>query len=227
MTFTKTFLSLLLITTLCVSCISTKSTSTTFWVNSKKTDCNTGAGKTQCLQIHKGHDLNITEWTPFHSSIENFAFELGYLQKIKVKKTSLKTTHTPFDTSSTTYKLVKVLEKKQDPKIILHDIWAATSINRNVIKAKNNTPTLEINLTKMQVFGTDGCNNFTGSIRNLTANTIMFNTLASTRKMCLDMQIPDIYNKALINSVSYKHESLNLFFYDANGRETIHFKKVD
>lgn len=228
MTYIKTFSAILLLTIFSASCTSTKSSTTsTFWVNSMKTDCDAGVGKTQCLQIYKGNDLDNAEWTHFYASIEGFTFEPGFLQKLEVTETQLETEDMPADASSIKYKLVKVLEKTQDPRMALHDIWAATHINGNEVDNTANVPTLEINITKMKAFGTDGCNNYTGGIENLTTSTITFGPLASTRKMCADMQIPDAYNKALFKSVSYKRENLNLYFYDSDGNETIRFKKVD
>ena len=209
------------------SCSTSKPITSTFWVNSMKMDCDAGAGKAQCLQIYKGNDLDTAEWSFFYSPIEGFTFEPGYLQKIEVAETPLDAKNVPADASSIKYKLVEVLEKKEDSRMALHDIWAATHIEGNTIDISKNIPSLEINITKMKVFGTDGCNNYTGDIKKLTATTIAFAPLASTRKMCMDMNIPDTYNKALGNSVSYKRENSILYFYDANGNETLRFKKVD
>lgn len=111
--------------------------------------------------------------------------------------------------------------------IALHDIWAATHINETPILTTENRPNLEINVTEMKIFGTDGCNNYTGNIKKLTSKNIAFGPLASTRKICLDMQIPDAYNQALNKAVSYKKELLNLYFFDSEGHKILSFKKVD
>lgn len=111
--------------------------------------------------------------------------------------------------------------------IALHDIWAATHINETAILTNENAPSLEINTTEMKVFGTDGCNNYTGEIKKITSKNIAFGALASTRKMCSNMQIPDKYNQALNKVVSYKREKLNLYFFDSKGNTILSFKKVD
>jgi heat shock protein HslJ len=109
----------------------------------------------------------------------------------------------------------------------LHDIWVATHINEEAITTTENLPRLEINTTQMKVFGTDGCNDYSGMIKSITSENIAFGPLASTRKMCANMDIPNKYNHALNNSVSYKREHLNLYFYDSNGNNVLSFKKVD
>ncbi|CAH8295670.1 heat shock protein HslJ [Mariniflexile fucanivorans] len=115
----------------------------------------------------------------------------------------------------------------QNIKMELHDIWAVTHINEEAIIPSENVPNLEINITEMKVFGSDGCNNYTGEIKNITSENITFGALASTRKMCFDMAIPDKYNNALNNTVTYKRDKLNLYFYDDNGNKILSFKKVD
>lgn len=225
MSLLKTMLPITIIATLFTSCNSIKTT--TYWVNSVKTDCSAGAGKMQCLQVYKGVDVDKATWSSFYAPIEGFEFEFGYFQKIEVTETALDPKDVPADASSIKYKLVKVLEKKQDPKMSLNDVWVVTGINGKAISSTRQIPSLEINIAKMQISGTDGCNNFTGEIKNITARNIVFGPIASTRKMCPDMTIPNNFNKALNNSVSYKKENLTLLFFDASGNETLALKKVD
>ncbi|UKM64594.1 DUF4377 domain-containing protein [Flavobacteriaceae bacterium GSB9] len=227
MTFIKTLPVLFLMAILNTSCSNNVGAeTTTYWVNSLKVECDAGAGKAQCLQVFKGDDLNNAEWTLFYSPIEGFTFEPGYIQKIEVRETHLKPETVPADASSIKYQLVKVLEKQKDKKAILNDIWAATHIDGNKIENKN-TPTLEINISKMQAFGSDGCNNFSGSIKNLNDNTLTFGPLASTRKMCPDMTVSQQFNQVISQTASYKHEQATLYLYNEAGDETLRFKKVD
>lgn len=115
----------------------------------------------------------------------------------------------------------------KNTNMLLHDIWASTHINDETTSDSENIPTLEINITEMKVFGTDGCNNFTGDIKNVTSKTIEFGALASTRKMCANMETPDKFNQALNKIVSYKRENLNLYFFDSEGEKILSLKKVD
>ncbi|MFC0605250.1 DUF4377 domain-containing protein [Winogradskyella pulchriflava] len=221
----KTF-SILTLIVMMTSCGTTKQTTATYWVNSAKVDCDAGAGKTTCLQVTTADNHENAEWSNFYAPINGFTFEPGFLQKIEVTETKLDSENVPADASSIQYDLVKVLEKITDPKLAIHDIWVATHINGKEID-RTKAPNLEINTTEMRVFGSNGCNNYNGQIKTLTSKTIAFGPIASTRKMCLDMAIPDSYDKALYNTSSYKKDDLTLTFYDENGGEVLRFNKVD
>ncbi|MBF8151110.1 DUF4377 domain-containing protein [Winogradskyella sp. F6397] len=220
-------LPIIILATVLSSCGSTKQVTSTYWVNSAKVDCDAGAGQATCLQVTKSDDYENAEWSLFYSTINGFNFEPGYLQKIEVTETTLDSENVPADASSIKYDLIKVLEKKQDPKLAIHDIWATTHINGEQIESTNNVPTLEINTTEMRASGTNGCNNYTGEIKNINASTIEFGAIASTRKMCMDMAIPDSFDKAFNTISTYKKEGLTLSFYNESGDEVLRFKKVD
>ncbi|MBD0833050.1 DUF4377 domain-containing protein [Aestuariibaculum sediminum] len=225
MSLLKSMLPITIIATLFTSCNSIKTT--TYWVNSVKTECSSGAGKMMCLQVYKGTDVDKAIWSSFYAPIEGFDFEFGYFQKIEVTETQLDPKNVPADASSIKYKLVKVMEKIKDPKMILNDIWSVTTIKGEPVTNAPKTPSIEIDISKMQISGNDGCNNFTGKIKNLTARNITLGPLASTRKMCPDMTVSMQFNKALNESVSYKQEELKLTFLNANGEETLSLKKID
>ncbi|WP_418637352.1 DUF4377 domain-containing protein [Winogradskyella sp.] len=220
-------MSVVILTVMLSSCSTTKKTTATYWVNSAKVDCDAGAGKTTCLQISKADNYENAEWSNFYATINGFNFEPGYLQKIEVAETQLDSKSVPADASSIQYDLIKVLEKKQDPKLAIHDIWAATHINGEAIESTSNVPTLELNTTEMRASGTNGCNNYTGQIKNITSDTIEFGAIASTRKMCMDMAIPDSFDQAFNSISTYKKEGLTLYFYNEAGDEMLRFKKVD
>lgn len=222
----KTF-SILTLIVMMTSCGTTKQTTATYWVNSAKVDCDAGAGKTTCLQVTKAANYENAEWSNFYPPINGFTFEPGYLQKIEVTEIQLEAKNVPADASSFQYNLIKVLEKKQDPKLAIHDIWATTHINGEAIESITNVPTLELNTTEMRAFGTNGCNNYTGQIKNISPNTIEFGAMASTRKMCMDMSIPDSFDKAFNNISTYKKEGIILSFFNEAGDEMLRFKKVD
>lgn len=118
-------------------------------------------------------------------------------------------------------------EETNNQTITLHDIWAVTHINKTPINNTANRPTLEINLTKMMIYGTDGCNNYSGKITALTNKNINFGTIASTEKMCLNTTIDRDFNLALVQSSTYKRENLILYIYNSENKEVLRFKKVD
>jgi heat shock protein HslJ len=119
--------------------------------------------------------------------------------------------------------------QKQTPQaeMRIHDIYVAVSIGGESIVRRKEMPRLELNLNTMEVFGNNGCNEFTGKITAVSANSIAFAGITSTRKMCKDMVLPEQFHHALQNAVGYKFEDLHLTFYDANGKELIIFLKVD
>ncbi|WP_372758047.1 DUF4377 domain-containing protein [Mariniflexile sp.] len=225
MALLKIAITMLVLAVASTSCSSIKTS--TYWVNSMKKECDAGAGKAQCIQVYKGTDLDKATWTNFYAPIEGFTFEAGYLQKIEVSETPINKANIPADASSIHYKLITILEKKADHRMALHDVWAVTHINNEAISASENVPTLEINITEMRVFGTDGCNNYTGSIKNITSDNIEFSALASTRKMCPNMQVSDKFNQALSKTTGFKRENLNLFLFDSHGNNLLSLKKVD
>ena len=202
-----------------------------YHVNSTKVPCE-GVGAMQCLQIKKGDTATDGNWTNFYGNINGFEFETGYTYKISVKEEQLDPAEVPADASTIKYTLVEVLEKKQDPTLRLHDIWSLQSLNGMSLQSDRyatpkQTPRLELFVAEKRLGGTDGCNNIFGSIETLTETEIRFSKLGGTKMMCPNMEVPDLFTTALSNTVSYKIEKLNLFFYNQDGEEVLQFVKVD
>ncbi len=210
-----------------------------FWVSGTKTECQGAMGKMKCLSVHKGEDLKKPNWENFYAPIDGFEFEEGYLQKIEVEEIHLDKSEVPADASSIRYKLVKVLEKKKDvnakkieeksnkPNQRLHDIWGVKRINGKPINRKMDIPGMEIDLIKMRVLGSDGCNNYNGFIKEVSDTKIVFDKIASTRKMCRDMEISGKFNAAIKKVKGYRLKELNLILVDETGKEVLAFVKGD
>ena len=79
----------------------------------------------------------------------------------------------------------------------------------------------------MRISGDDGCNNFTGGIKAIDSNKIMFGTIAVTRKACIDMDIPNRFQQNINNVQTYSIEDLKLYLFDDQGDELFAFKKID
>lgn len=199
----------------------------TYWVNSNKKKC-VGVGEMSCLQIQKSDTLDFSKkWELFYDQIEGFTYEPGYLYKIKVRTDTIE--NPPADASSIRYTLVEVLEKKQDPRLNIHDNWKLYSIkdvkvNKSQVKT---IPHLEINVTKMSTYGFDGCNGFSGSIQYLDATKIKFGPYRSTLKTCAQMEIPDKLLRQHSKVRQYKREGLFLIFLNSDNEEILRYKKVD
>ena len=223
-------LPILLMVLVLISC-SPSEKGTIYWVNSYKVDC-VGVGPMKCLQVQKAEQMNETSWQNFYSEIEGFEYEPGFLYKISVKEEQLDASDVPADGASIKYTLLKILEKTMDPKLQLNDIWVVISIEGEEVEPagegeRRKDAQMEIQLAGSKVSGTDGCNNFTGTIELVSAEDIHFGPLASTRKMCMDMTLPDKFNRAISQVKKYKINNLRLTLLNEQGQTLMVLKKVD
>lgn len=157
----------------------------TLWVSGYKTDCDMGAGMGKCLNIAKTKNLEDAKWENFYDTIEGFTFQEGYFQKVKVTKKELDPQKVPADASTLQYSLVKVLEKKEDFRNPLSGKWTLVAINNKAIVTTENIPELNFDIAKNRIYGTDGCNNYSAEIKNITSNDIQFGTISNTQKCVL------------------------------------------
>lgn len=109
----------------------------------------------------------------------------------------------------------------------LHDIWMTATIDGNPINRMVKTPRLEINLTEMKIFGNDGCNEYNGTIEQVSPTALTFGKIASTRMMCENMDVTNRFNAALSKVSSYKLDGLKLHLMDSNGKEVLSLIKTD
>lgn len=201
------------------------------WVKGIKVDC-TGAGSKKCLQVQKNDIIEPSEWQNFYSEIEGFRFQNRNLCKLLVAEEKLDKSQVRADGLAIRYRLVEVVEKKTDPVFALHDTWVLEVIEGRAIQSHGNntvliTPFIEINLTEMTAMGTDGCNQFSGSIKNVEEGILEFGDMASTRKMCINMDIPNSFNKAFAHVKKYRRDGLKLLLFDESDNELLQFRKVD
>ncbi len=197
------------------------------WVNSIKSECSNGVGQMKCISIHRGNSLENPHWELLYTDIEGFNFEFGYFQKIEIQNEYLDKKEVPADASSIRYILIKTLEKKMDRRIVLNDIWVSDRIFGKKVSDQLPWPQMEIDLSKMKISGTNGCNNYMSKIIRVTSSEIQFGNLVTTKKLCRNMEISDSYNKALSISKSYKLGNSGLTFFDKEGKEVLHFRKID
>jgi heat shock protein HslJ len=79
----------------------------------------------------------------------------------------------------------------------------------------------------MQISGNNGCNNYYGSIIAMNQNKISFGSLAETRMLCRNMEVPMQFSEAISNTKSFKKNSEGLHFINELGITLLTFKKVD
>ncbi len=119
------------------------------------------------------------------------------------------------------------VKNNPNPNMTLNDIWVVTKIKKKKLVNPDNAPTIEINLGSRSVMGSDGCNNYRGSISEIDSSNLKFGPLMGTKKMCIDMTDSSNFNAAMLEVASYKVGDLKLTFYDTNSKELISLKKVD
>jgi heat shock protein HslJ len=212
---------------LLASSVQAMATESTLWVNSFTVECE-GVAPMTCLQVQEGDSPKPGKWENFYSNIEGFTYEAGYLYRLRIRKETLE--DVPADASSIRYVLVQLLEKTRDPTITINDIWAVTAIRGEPVdmhQERQNGPLIEINLSAMRVMGSDSCNNFTGAITEFGDEVIEFGPIATTRKMCRDMSVPDRFNSAMLLVRSYRLEPGRLVLLDSDGNELIACRKID
>lgn len=228
------FLAITLLTVFTISCNATKDATThknnkieIIEIAATKVPC-TGVGPMECIQIKRENEAS---YSLFYDTIKGFSFEEGYQYTLKIMIEKLDLSTVPADASTNSYTLIEVLDKKLDPTRRLHDIWVVKGLNGEELKTTNstNTPqiTLEINTNEMKILGNDSCNNFFGNINNLKFDKISFSQIGSTKKLCLNMEIPNSFYNALNKVATFELKNLNLYFKDKEGKVIITLLKVD
>lgn len=120
--------------------------------------------------------------------------------------------------------------EQQDGKLNISDSWIAVVINNKVLEVYDNgvtSPSLEISDEEMRYTGSDGCNNYNGGIMELDKKTIRFGLAAGTRMICLDMEIPDLFNRTLAEVTTWEIKKEKLHLFDVDGNELMQLKKSD
>lgn len=122
-------------------------------------------------------------------------------------------------------------QKSTDQHLLLKTSWLVVSVNEQELsidpeKDGLDIPRLEILVEEMKYSGSDGCNQFMGGLIELDENKLKFGIAAGTRRMCMEMAIPDLINSnlPLVNSYELNEEVLRLF--DADGNEVMLLKKT-
>lgn len=193
------------------------------WVSGYKTECDSTVGKGECYVA--SHDENLAEakWEKFYRTIEGFEYDAGYLQKIEVKAVKMPKGKMAADNSSVTYQLVKVLEKQTDTRLDLQAEWTLTHINSKLIDKMDDIPKIKFDLTKKQLSGSNGCNNFAGMISNIGMKNLKIEREMTTLRACGDVPIAGAFDTAFNNIHHYKFENGLLKFYNELNGEILSF----
>ncbi|MDY2586830.1 META domain-containing protein [Winogradskyella aquimaris] len=116
---------------------------------------------------------------------------------------------------------------KTKNEVRIHDIWNAVRVGGYPINRMVTVPRLEVNTQDMKIYGNDGCNEYFGSITQLSNTAITIENIGSTRKMCPDMEFPERYMNALKQVKGYDFEENILILKNTNDEEVLAFIKGD
>lgn len=196
-----------------------------FWVSGVKTECSSGGGKMQCLNVHKGKHINDPNWETFYAPIRGFEFDEGYLQKIEVKESRLNKNNVPADGSTLQYELVKVLDKQKDIRATLHGRWTLVRLHDAPLNKMVTVPTMTIDLAKKRFSAYGGCNQFTAQIVSLTNAEINLGTIMGTKKACISKNIETEFQEAVNTIKTYEIKDKTVTFMDESGKKVLEFIK--
>lgn len=120
----------------------------------------------------------------------------------------------------------------KDTKSQLNDTWLLTKVQGSKVPStgentRRKDALVKINLNDNSISGTDGCNNFHGSISSVSDSELCFGPIVSTRMMCQDMSIADLFNTTISKVQSYKIENNQLFLFDEEGNELMVLRAID
>ncbi|MBB3697772.1 META domain-containing protein [Flammeovirga yaeyamensis] len=145
-----------LIVTACASTKSPKSETKTITVSAKTTEC-TGVGPQECLLIKEDGD---TEWKNFYGKIEGFDHKVGVESVLEVA--IVKVDNPPADASSLRYKLVKVVNEKQDKLMLLEGTWVISKLGD--LDADPLKTYIYFDTKSNRINGYAGCNGLGGAL---------------------------------------------------------------
>lgn len=190
----------------------------TMWVSGFKTNCDNGAGKSECLVVEKSGDEKGNKWTNFYAPIQGFEFKEGTMQKIRVKEEKIDKESTAQDDSNIRYTLIKVLSTQPDVRASLNGEWHPVQINGNNLPKQDYMPTLNFNMMNNAVYGTDGCNNYKATIADISLSILKLKPAAGTKKACPDMTTANVFNQALASVEKYSVTKDELKLIDKFGK---------
>ncbi|WP_447637120.1 META domain-containing protein [Flavobacterium microcysteis] len=139
-----------------------------------------GVAPMDCMQVKEG---NAKQWSNFYSTIEGFDYQPGYEYILKVIRTK-REGNVPADASSYTYRLKKLVSKKQVKTInttYLNKKMVLTQMNGKNIS--NGKVYLTIDSAKNAIYGKSGCNRFNAGYQ-LNGNQIQTDLLMGTLMAC-------------------------------------------
>ena len=166
-----------------------------------------GVGPQSCMLVKENPE---DDWTYFYDQIEGFQYEEGFTYELLVDIIPVK--NPAADASSLKYELKNVISKI--PSVDQSDLFKEwTVIKMKGIDNLSSSPTLLFQEDSSTIAGFAGCNNYFSSFI-LSNNTLSFENTGSTRKMCPDMSVENVFFNLLPKVARYEIVKKELYLYD-------------
>lgn len=191
------------------------------WVNSSLGTLTSGEAGQMGLLTQEGTKYpSIENWECIYPRINGFIFEPGYVCQLKVITETVQ--------GKPQLRMVELVSKMMDMDYYrLHDIWACTHLNGEVMDVSATRPSMEINLKIMKIMGKGMCNQYFGKITKYGGTSINFGSIAGTKMMCPEIEVEKSFLEALSETQSFEVKNLTLSFFNAEKKEVLRFQKVD
>ncbi len=103
---------------------------------------------------------------------------------------------------------------------------AGREVQEEELSGRLKRPYIEFHLRDSRYMGTDGCNNFRGSIESIGDSTLRLGPAMSTKMYCEDMTIPDAFHRLLSRVDAYEVKDGNLVLLEGD-TALLNFRKTD
>lgn len=187
--------------------------------------CNDYFGGIETVSTNK---ITLTEVGSTRKHCENENIEHDYFRALsKVKGFEIKKEILSFldENGAVVLSYLKVESNEVDSE--LSGEWTNTQINKVDVSDNDKAPRLSFDLDEMKISGNDGCNGFFGQLNQVTSDRLLFSEIGTNLMMCDDMEIPDLFSKALLKVSRYKIQEGKLFLYDVDDNLLLVFTKLN
>ena len=169
-------------------------------------DC-VGVGPQTCMLVKESPE---DDWTYFYDQIEGFDYEEGFTYELLINEVPV--SNPAADASSIRYQLKEIISKvaSSDGSELMKE-WKVLKLKG--LEQIASAPTLIFHEKDNRLTGFAGCNNYF-STYTISGKEIKFDKTGSTRKLCPDMSVEDIFFKLLPEVARYEVVKKELYLYD-------------
>ena len=150
------------------------------------------------------------DWTYFYDQIEGFDYEEGFTYELLINEVPV--SNPAADASSIRYQLKEIISKvaSSDGSELMKE-WKVLKLKG--LEQIASAPTLIFHENDNRLTGFAGCNNYF-STYTISGKEIKFDKTGSTRKLCPDMSVEDVFFKLLPEVARYEVVKKELYLYD-------------